>query len=88
MTTERINSTTTKWSRGLRIALLLLAGMGTGGFLLTSSGCSRHQDQAAAAKTTYTCPMHPEVVSDKPGKCPKCGMNLVPAEKPANAHQG
>lgn len=26
----------------------------------------------------YTCPMHPEVVKDEPGKCPKCGMNLVP----------
>ncbi|MEO7265088.1 MAG: heavy metal-binding domain-containing protein [Ferruginibacter sp.] len=26
---------------------------------------------------TYTCPMHPEVKSDKPGKCPKCGMGLV-----------
>lgn len=26
---------------------------------------------------TYTCPMHPEVLSDKPGKCPKCGMELV-----------
>ena len=25
----------------------------------------------------YTCPMHPEVTSDKPGKCPKCGMDLV-----------
>ncbi|MET4108550.1 MULTISPECIES: heavy metal-binding domain-containing protein [Hymenobacter] len=25
----------------------------------------------------YTCPMHPEVVSDQPGKCPKCGMTLV-----------
>ena len=25
----------------------------------------------------YTCPMHPEVVTDKPGKCPKCGMALV-----------
>lgn len=24
----------------------------------------------------YTCPMHPEVISNKPGKCPKCGMNL------------
>src|SRR3989338_3502891 len=29
---------------------------------------------------TYTCPMHPEVQSDKPGKCPKCGMDLVPSE--------
>lgn len=25
---------------------------------------------------TYTCPMHPEVISDKPGECPKCGMDL------------
>ena len=28
-------------------------------------------------KIVYTCPMHPEVISDKPGKCPKCGMTLV-----------
>ena len=26
---------------------------------------------------TYTCTMHPEIISDKPGKCPKCGMTLV-----------
>ena len=25
----------------------------------------------------YTCVMHPEVVQDKPGNCPKCGMKLV-----------
>jgi len=29
------------------------------------------------AKVQYTCIMHPEVVTDKPGKCPKCGMTLV-----------
>lgn len=28
----------------------------------------------------FTCPMHPEIISDKPGKCPKCGMNLVEIE--------
>ncbi|HCN51890.1 MAG TPA: copper oxidase [Chryseobacterium sp.] len=32
------------------------------------------------SQTTYTCPMHPEVISDKPGKCPKCGMELVEKE--------
>ena len=29
----------------------------------------------------YTCPMHPQIVQDGPGKCPICGMNLVPLEK-------
>ncbi|MBZ9730745.1 heavy metal translocating P-type ATPase [Salegentibacter sp. JZCK2] len=33
-----------------------------------------------AQSTTYTCPMHPEVVQDGPGSCPKCGMDLVPKE--------
>lgn len=27
-------------------------------------------------KTVYACPMDPEVTSDQPGKCPKCGMDL------------
>jgi hypothetical protein len=35
-------------------------------------------------KVKYTCPMHPEVISDKPGKCPKCGMTLVKIKPAAN----
>ena len=31
-----------------------------------------------AAGVKYVCPMHPEVVSDRPGACPKCGMALEP----------
>ena len=30
-----------------------------------------------ATAAVYTCPMHPEVVSDKPEKCSKCGMDLA-----------
>ena len=29
----------------------------------------------------YTCPMHPEVIKDAPGQCPKCGMNLIPVKE-------
>lgn len=61
-------------------------------FYFCSAGCKAkfEADPAAyrdgnrpAAKpmpkgTLYTCPMHPEVVSDHPGDCPKCGMALEP----------
>ena len=32
---------------------------------------------STAAPTRYTCPMHPEVTSDQPGRCPNCGMKLL-----------
>jgi Cu+-exporting ATPase len=32
--------------------------------------------------TQYTCPMHPEIIRDKPGSCPKCGMALEPMGVP------
>ena len=34
---------------------------------------------------TYTCPMHPEIETDKPSACPKCGMALEPAAPPMPA---
>ena len=41
-------------------------------------GCKEpdHADHAAQARQ-YTCSMHPDVVMEKPGDCPKCGMRLA-----------
>lgn len=49
-------------------------------FLITSVALFAQQkprEKDTASHITYTCSMHPEVVSDKPGKCAKCGMVLV-----------
>jgi FtsP/CotA-like multicopper oxidase with cupredoxin domain len=34
----------------------------------------------------YTCPMHPEVISEQPGRCPECGMKLLAAAAPATGY--
>lgn len=34
-----------------------------------------------SGETFYQCEMDPEVISDKPGNCPKCGMELVETKK-------
>jgi Cu+-exporting ATPase len=65
------------------------------GFYFCSAGCKtkfeaepakylgdRPAPQAMPKGTQYTCPMHPEVIRDKPGSCPKCGMALEPMGVP------
>src|SRR3989344_1736891 len=37
------------------------------------------------SSSSYTCPMHPEIVRASPGMCPECGMNLVPTGKKQSA---
>jgi membrane fusion protein, copper/silver efflux system len=60
----------------IAVAVISLAGAGT--FI----GCQSKGGSAAKhqVKIVYHCPMHPAYLSDKPGTCPICGMNLVPVE--------
>lgn len=39
------------------------------------------QEHSHEHATIYTCPMHPEIIRDKPGSCPICGMKLVPKKE-------
>jgi FtsP/CotA-like multicopper oxidase with cupredoxin domain len=41
-----------------------------------------------AGPVTYACPMHPEVTSDQPGRCSKCGMKLLATTDVTAAHEG
>ncbi|WP_343081813.1 heavy metal translocating P-type ATPase [Ostreiculturibacter nitratireducens] len=43
-----------------------------------ASGRAEKREDTAAPGTTYTCPMHPEIIRDAPGNCPICGMALEP----------
>lgn len=71
----------------LKIATALVAALGLMPLLVTGCTGSNHNDHAGQTsdsaasngekKVQYTCSMHPEVVQDKPGDCPKCGMKLV-----------
>lgn len=47
-------------------------------FALLDAGAKDKSGKGATDKSaSYTCPMHADVVKDKPGTCPKCGMDLV-----------
>ncbi|RWF62642.1 HAD-IC family P-type ATPase, partial [Mesorhizobium sp.] len=65
------------------------------GFYFCSAGCKgkfeaapahylgdRPAPQPMPEGTQYTCPMHPEIIRDKPGACPICGMALEPMGVP------
>ncbi|MDZ4686597.1 MAG: heavy metal translocating P-type ATPase [Planctomycetaceae bacterium] len=51
---------------------------------LKSSTTTTPAPTAHATAGPYTCPMHPEIVQDGPGTCPKCGMALEPIQPSAD----
>jgi hypothetical protein len=75
------------------IGLLLLVGFTTAAAALYFDAPAKAPKAKPApvnVSAQYVCPMHPEVVSAKPGNCSKCGMALVLASKisATEAHAG
>jgi len=71
--------TRTRWYRAALIAMALIA-MGAIGFGIGRMGGGGEQ-AATAEEQLWTCPMHPDYITDRPGSCPICGMDLVPMER-------
>jgi predicted RNA-binding Zn-ribbon protein involved in translation (DUF1610 family) len=60
-----------------KIIILLIAIITTANAFSQNVTSKTQTKQDTAVQVQYTCPMHPEVISNKRGKCPKCGMDLV-----------
>jgi len=56
---------------------ILLVGLLLAGFSTFPISSQTSDKKVVKVIVQYTCPMHPEVISDTPGECPKCGMKLV-----------
>lgn len=64
----------------LIVVIVLLLGFCAGAFVFGHH--HEHDAQASeSGKEIYTCSMHPQIKQDHPGKCPICGMDLIPAAK-------
>ena len=82
--------------RRLNVLLALvfvIAALGAGYMIGRSSahpGRASHEALAApaGAEQVWTCSMHPQVRLDRPGKCPICGMPLIPADAAASGPGG
>ncbi len=53
--------------------------------VLVLAACGKKEGHINKTETRYTCSMHPQVVQDQPGKCPICGMELVPMNSSGSA---
>jgi RND family efflux transporter MFP subunit len=73
---------TSKQVTGAVLVVAILA-VGVGVYLSQRPGAGAVPSATAttAPATRYHCPMHPTMVSDRPGDCPICGMRMVPSEE-------
>ncbi|TKK66323.1 hypothetical protein FC093_17210 [Ilyomonas limi] len=64
-----------------RVIILMLLVVCTATTFAQKSKADSAIKNSGTILVQYTCPMHPDVISDKQGKCPKCGMDLTLSKK-------
>ena len=83
------NSNTKKWRGRGRVKLIVIitacfiVGYLARGFLTSTQQATEYSNVSISApkeQQWWTCSMHPEIRQPKPGKCPKCFMDLIPVD--------
>ena len=76
-----------------KILITALALIISGTMVFAQSKTKSDKEQSTSTKTEmqkssvyYTCPMHPDVVSNMPGKCTKCGMDMKETNNVAKSY--
>jgi membrane fusion protein, copper/silver efflux system len=62
----------------IKYSLILILGIFLGWLVFHSQGKKTVTSTEVSKSTIWTCAMHPQIKMDKPGKCPICGMELIP----------
>lgn len=78
------------------LILIIILGFTVPAFCTWQAGSELNKPETEFAADTllndtimvYTCPMHPEILSGKPGNCPKCGMQLVVKSSSISSNRG
>lgn len=66
--------------------MILVFGLTFSGSAFNSISSQTTEKEMKKDTVKYTCPMHPEVKTYKPGKCPTCGMDLVDKKELKKKH--
>ncbi len=71
-------------NRIFQLSIVLIGGILVGALIFRSGRGTHvhalHPDEEPGVPATWTCSMHPQIRQDTPGKCPICGMDLVPVD--------
>jgi membrane fusion protein, copper/silver efflux system len=69
-------------NRFLQFGLVLVLGLFLGWLIFGGTQTEIHQhDDEVTQETIWTCSMHPQIRQNDPGKCPICGMELIPVSR-------
>jgi Cu(I)/Ag(I) efflux system membrane fusion protein len=73
-------------NRFFQLGVVMIIGVFLGRMIFAPGTTSEHRHSPEQSEeTTYTCSMHPQIRQSEPGRCPLCGMDLIPLVQKADA---